>query len=42
MDLATPVEIIEIFEEGEVRGDEPPRATRVVGGHSIQSYTGVM
>ncbi len=30
MDLATPVEISEIFEGGEVRGDDPPKAKRVV------------
>ena len=42
MDLVTPMEIIKIFEELEVRGDEPPKATRVVGNHSIQNYTGAM
>ncbi|SRR5258706_12161939 len=39
MDIATPVEISEIFEEGEVRGDGPPKATWVVGGHAIQRHT---
>ena len=39
MDFVIPMEIIEIFEELEVQGDEPPKATRVVGNHSIQSYT---